>query len=201
MSHLLTWKGGHRHDLISWLCKTLPLSTWRQFAVSIGGKAGGLGQLWGRAYLQQRWLNNGRSVQGFGEAFLFQHRRTKFWLDSADLSTRWQSWVDSNFCFLLIKISIKFILRQEKVRTVTYVSLSYFVLYYLWMSYISPNLHLHLWVFKTYLVRRREACCNIGVSSISSLSSHPNTRTRFLWKAWKTRTSVMRLRNLIGGTA
>lgn len=64
-----------------------------------------------------------------------------------DLSTRWQSWVDSNFCFLVIKISIKFILWQEKVGTVTYVSLSYFVLYYLWMSYISPNLHLHLWGF------------------------------------------------------
>ena len=51
------------------------------------------------------------------EAFYFKHLRDRNSGEMVlDLSTRWQSWVDSSFCFLLIKISTKFTLWQEKIK-------------------------------------------------------------------------------------
>lgn len=50
------------------------------------------------------------------EAFLFKLRDKNSRMIMLDLSTRWQSWVDCNFCFPSIKISIKFILWQEKIK-------------------------------------------------------------------------------------
>ena len=51
------------------------------------------------------------------EAFLLKYLRDRNpnTLVVLELSTRWQSWVDANFCFLL-KISIGFTLWQEKIK-------------------------------------------------------------------------------------
>lgn len=51
------------------------------------------------------------------EAFLLKYLRERNpnTLVVLELSTRWQSWVDANFCFLL-KISIEFTLWQEKIK-------------------------------------------------------------------------------------
>lgn len=83
-----------------------------------GDNPGDLGQLGGRVYLQQRLLNNGRNAWGiFQRHFLYRHLRdrTPSRIVRA-LSTRWQSWVGANFCFLLIKISRELTLWQEKIK-------------------------------------------------------------------------------------
>lgn len=52
------------------------------------------------------------------EAFLLKYLRDRNpnMLVVLELSTRWQSWVDANFCFFLMKISIEFTLWQEKIK-------------------------------------------------------------------------------------
>ena len=112
------------------------------------------------------------------EAFLFRHLRDRNpSMIVLELSTRWQSWVDANFCFLLIKISIEFTLWQEKIKTH---DLCFTVIFCIILSMDElyfPKPPSPLTGFsKHYFVRLREACCSTGVA-YPSLLSHPNTRT------------------------
>lgn len=96
------------------------------------------------------------------------------------LSTRWQSWVGANFCFLLIKISRELTLWQEKIKNH---DLCFTVVFCIILSMDElyfpkpPSPLTFFFFFKMYyFVRLREAHCNIAVAD-PSLYSHPIMRT------------------------